>query len=303
MGAVQGHPACTAVTSLVTPIAGQWGFLALMDGKISGNGDGRNYKLETNFRTGNAKAICIDGGGKPVVCDSKTYCSVVVPLPTEHPTTAVPTEHPTTKPPSPSPSHTPTEIPTASPTQTPTDAGCSDVWPAANCVMLTRVLGGCKVQTCTTSAKFGAKPGIISPQLRQNDGTNCVELTNMSPEAAQVLVDKNCQKTCGCKKPPKCEDNAMCFMVKPFYGCEAEACKTGGKDGVMFQNKCVPAEPGVVEQAQKKINNNCAKSCNLCGKSMHTATETTLAVKRIDDKLTLHLVDASEDDDEDDLAW
>ena len=71
----------------------------------------------------------------------------------------------------------------------------------------------------------------------------------------------------------------------------------------MFQNKCVPAEPGVVEQAQKKINNNCAKSCNLCGKAMHTATETTLAVKRIDDKLTLHLVDAGEDDDKDDLAW
>ena len=82
----------------------------------------------------------------------------------------------------------------------------------------------------------------------------------------------------------------MCFMLKPFYGCKVEACKTGGKDGVVFQKKCTPAEPGVVEQAQKKINNNCAKSCGLCGKSMYTAMETTLAVKRIDDKLMLNLV-------------
>ena len=71
---------CTAITTIVDSKVGGWGFLGLIDGKITSHGfqDERNYKLQTNYGWTGKWSICkqrqADGTISPVACENNKYC-------------------------------------------------------------------------------------------------------------------------------------------------------------------------------------------------------------------------------------
>ena len=93
-GGGTAYSECTEVTSIVAAKTGQWGYLGLRDGKISQNGDGRNYRLQldNNPTSHTAHALCIADGVVEYCLNSWCETSPPPPPPSASPSPPPPTQ-------------------------------------------------------------------------------------------------------------------------------------------------------------------------------------------------------------------